>query len=89
MFKAKYRQNYLAFHHCRLRKSCASSNVHLSNEYDLILTNYNEYRGLKNNLLNGTLEIDAGYSTQLQLVDVQNNYIAGFRNDGNYNNVLL
>ncbi|KAM0940724.1 putative protein kinase RLK-Pelle-LRR-VIII-1 family [Dioscorea sansibarensis] len=45
--------------------------------------------GLKNNLLNGTLEIDAGYSTQLQLVDVQNNYIAGFRNDGNYNNVLL
>ncbi|KAM0940722.1 putative protein kinase RLK-Pelle-LRR-VIII-1 family [Dioscorea sansibarensis] len=44
---------------------------------------------LKDNLLNGTLEIDADHSTQLQLVDLQNNYIASFRNDGNYNNVLL
>ncbi|XP_039133373.1 probable leucine-rich repeat receptor-like protein kinase At5g49770 [Dioscorea cayenensis subsp. rotundata] len=44
---------------------------------------------LKNNLLNGTLEIDSGYSTQLRLVDLQTNDIADFRNNGNYNKTII
>ncbi|KAH7670811.1 Non-specific serine/threonine protein kinase protein [Dioscorea alata] len=40
--------------------------------------------GLKHNLFNSTLVIDAGYSPQLQLVDLQDNYISDFHNDGNY-----
>ncbi|KAH7670810.1 Non-specific serine/threonine protein kinase protein [Dioscorea alata] len=44
---------------------------------------------LKNNLFNGTLVINADYSTHLQLVDLQNNDISDFHNDGNYNNVIL
>ncbi|XP_039118065.1 receptor-like protein 30 [Dioscorea cayenensis subsp. rotundata] len=51
MFKARYQHNYIVFHHYRLRKSWSSSNVHLSNKYSLALTNYKEYKRLKNNSL--------------------------------------
>ena len=35
-------------------------------------------RSLRNNIINGTLDFGAGYSSQLQLVDLQKNYIVAF-----------
>ena len=32
-------------------------------------------RSLRNNIINGTLDFGDGYSSQLQLVDLQKNYI--------------
>ena len=37
-------------------------------------------RVLKGNGLNGTLDIDPGFSDQLQIIDLQNNDIDGFNN---------
>ncbi|XP_010682078.2 leucine-rich repeat receptor protein kinase HPCA1 isoform X2 [Beta vulgaris subsp. vulgaris] len=43
---------------------------------------------LKNNQLNGTLEIDSGYSRYLQLIDLQNNSISNVKVESGYNYTL-
>lgn len=35
-------------------------------------------RVLRNNQLNGTLDVGSSYSDQLKLIDLQNNFIVGF-----------
>ena len=47
-------------------------------------------RLLKNNQLNGSLDIGTTYSTQLQLIDLQNNSISNYTEiAGGYNNELM
>ncbi|KAK1370528.1 putative leucine-rich repeat receptor-like protein kinase [Heracleum sosnowskyi] len=44
---------------------------------------------LKGNTLNGTLDLGSSYSNQLQVVDLQNNFIDGFKDVSGYKNDLI